>query len=638
MLAVAILGWSPAGSFARAPQPAEAAGKRYALLIGVQDYDVNELHKLRFAEADVTVLADTLREGGYDPVNIVLMTRAVGAMEARFLPLAQNIRKELDLLLAGLGQDDSLVIALAGHGIQFQGEDGSYFCPMDAKLADRSTLIALKDVYSKLEKCSARLKVLLVDACRNDPRTKTARGRAEVDLESVTRPQVIAPPGGVVALFGCSAGEQTQENEELQHCVFFYFIDRGLKGEADFDRDGQVSAEELALYAKGRVRDFVRAKNGIFQVPELVGTARGLTPLAVPSSLATDPASIAHRRGIALAEQKDYKGAIAAFSEALAINPKLARALRDRGNAYTDSKDYARAFADFESAFALSQVDPLLFAYRAKAHSRVKQYDLAIADCNEAIRLDLKLARAYNTRGYAYFNKGEKDPAISDYNEAIRLDPKYALAYTNRGYAYYQMGAKDRAVADYDEAIRLDPKLASAYNSRGMVYKDRGDTDRAIADYDEAIRIDPNYANAYINRGNAYDKKSEKDRALTDYTEAIRLNSKLAVAYNNRGNVYKAKGDTNRAVADYDEAIRIDPKYANAYISRGNAYYAKGDYDRAIADYTEAIRLNPRFVLSYKNRALAYEKKGEPAKAQEDRATVERLENEAQVRAATPPK
>jgi len=290
-----VLGSILAGSISRAQQPAGAKGTKYALLIGVQDYDVNELHKLNFAGADVTALARTLHEGGYDARNIVLMTQAVGARAARFLPLAQNICKELNLLLGDLERDDTVLIAFAGHGVQFQGEDGAYFCPMDAKLADRSTLIALKEVYTKLEKCGAGLKVLLVDACRNDPRTKTARARAEVDLESVTRPQVIPPPGGVLAFFGCSAGEKTQENEELRHGVFFHFVNEGLKGEADLDHDSQVSPEELAQYAKKRVRDFVREKNGIRQMPELVGTTRDLSALVRIRPQSARPALISTR-------------------------------------------------------------------------------------------------------------------------------------------------------------------------------------------------------------------------------------------------------------------------------------------------------------------------------------------------------
>src|SRR5262249_3973310 len=117
------------------------------------------------------------------------------------------------------------------------------------------------------------------DACRNDPRTKNSRSRAEVELESLDRPQVVPPPGGVLAFFSCSQGEKAQEYEELKHGVFFHFVIQGLGGEADLDRDGQISPEELAQFARRRVRDYVRDKNGVRQMPELRGETRDLVAL-----------------------------------------------------------------------------------------------------------------------------------------------------------------------------------------------------------------------------------------------------------------------------------------------------------------------------------------------------------------------
>ena len=110
-----------------------------------------------------------LKADGYKPGNVVLMTQTAGADDTRFLPLAANVRKELKLLLDEVDEDDSMLIALAGHGVQFQGENESYFCPADARLADRSTLIPLSEIYKALENSRAGLKVLLVNACRNDP-------------------------------------------------------------------------------------------------------------------------------------------------------------------------------------------------------------------------------------------------------------------------------------------------------------------------------------------------------------------------------------------------------------------------------------------------------------------------------------
>ena len=78
------------------------------------------------------------------------MTQTLGAKDAAFLPVAENVRKELDLLLAEIGKDDHLLIALAGHGVQFQGEKDVFFCPADARLKDKNRLISLEEIFGKL--------------------------------------------------------------------------------------------------------------------------------------------------------------------------------------------------------------------------------------------------------------------------------------------------------------------------------------------------------------------------------------------------------------------------------------------------------------------------------------------------------
>ena len=254
-------------------------GEKYALLVGVRNYDKNELRNLPYAEADMTALADVLKKAGYQ--RVVLMTQTHGADEARFLPEAARIRTTLNRLLADRTADDSVLVAFAGHGLQYQGEDENYFCPMDAKLADRSTLISLSEVYRELKKSEAGTRLLLADCCRNDPRSDDARAVDRIKLESVTRPQRALPPGGVAAFFSCSAGEKAYENAGLKHGVFFHFVIEGLQGKADLDRDGQVDLDELVAYTRKRVPDFVADTYGddVRQMPELKGTTQGTVAL-----------------------------------------------------------------------------------------------------------------------------------------------------------------------------------------------------------------------------------------------------------------------------------------------------------------------------------------------------------------------
>src|SRR5437667_575621 len=121
--AAAVLTLLVAVAPARGADPARRpAGEQFALLVGVRKYHPNELRDLPYAEADVEGLAKTLRTAGYRPENVVLMTQSAAAKDLRFAPEAAKIRSELKLLLQNRNREDTVLIAFAGHGVQFQND------------------------------------------------------------------------------------------------------------------------------------------------------------------------------------------------------------------------------------------------------------------------------------------------------------------------------------------------------------------------------------------------------------------------------------------------------------------------------------------------------------------------------------
>ena len=56
----------------------------------------------------------------------------------------------------------SKVVALSGHGVHFKGDRVGYFCPVDAKLTDKGTLIPMEGeggLFDLLKACPARRKL-----------------------------------------------------------------------------------------------------------------------------------------------------------------------------------------------------------------------------------------------------------------------------------------------------------------------------------------------------------------------------------------------------------------------------------------------------------------------------------------------
>ena len=280
------------------PQSLQAEGKRYALVIGVKSYRPGQpLPDLAFTENDANELAKVLTVGGY---QVTLMTQTVGRNEGKevYAPLSDYIRDQLDAMLGNpfLKQEDIVLIALAGHGVQYDHVDGEkkttkyFFCPADADIAkvtsanditDRSRVLDLQELYTALSTCKAGGKLLLVDACRNDP-TKPSVSRS---LASATLPPLPPPPGGTAAFFSCSANQRALECQKLKHGVFFHHVIEALRGDADAGTakrpaDGKVTLAELSEHVSVSTYDYVRLQfRGSKQAPELKGEFRLSIPI-----------------------------------------------------------------------------------------------------------------------------------------------------------------------------------------------------------------------------------------------------------------------------------------------------------------------------------------------------------------------
>lgn len=246
---------------------------RYAVLIGVNQCETGELKNLPNAAADMEQLAKALRAIDYRPENVLLLTQTP-TTEASLLPRANNLRRELRGLFQRLTKADSVVVALACQSVQFKGSEETYFCPADARLEDRQTLIFLSELYRELGTCRAGFKLLLVDACRKDA---LAEAPPTIETESVSRPQKQQPPDGVTAWFSCSAGETGYGQRERKQGIFFTMLSEGL----------QKATTNLETHCRGQVFAYVQKsyRQPARQTPERLGVSRGPAPVPCLESL-----------------------------------------------------------------------------------------------------------------------------------------------------------------------------------------------------------------------------------------------------------------------------------------------------------------------------------------------------------------
>jgi TPR repeat protein len=309
-------------------QAQTGGGKKYALLVGAREYDSVKFSGLNYTENDAEELADVLEKAGF---AVRVLTTSRGARRKEDLPTAANLRAEIQVLLAGKKRSDTVLVALAGHGMQGSVKEGgtekneSFFCPCDTQLNDTSTLIGLTRLFADLDACGAGVKLLLVDACRNEP---GARGFRNLDTDTVPR-----PARGIAALFSCSSGQRAFETEKLGprgHGVFFHFVLEGLRGKAK-NSDNEVTWAQLADFVTRSVSRTVPrlVGNGARQTPHEIKNLEGESPVLI--ALAGESAAeTLFRRGLRLyfgqGEPRDAVAAAGQFRQAADQGHALAAA------------------------------------------------------------------------------------------------------------------------------------------------------------------------------------------------------------------------------------------------------------------------------------------------------------------------
>jgi len=255
-----------------------ARAERYALLVGVQNYSESELSSLKYSGNDVVELGSALRDSGYKLENVIVMTEILAGLRPNHKPTLANIRHELARLVDRCKKEDTLVIAFAGHGVQFRGSEDSFFCPQDARLTDRATLLPIGEVYAQLRKCNASMKLLFVDACR-DQILDANRSARVVNLDETAAARNQPPPEGSAVFYSCSSGQRAFEDASIGHGVFFNYLIKGLRGAADLDRDQRVDLPDLEKYVIRNTLSFSKANQLDAQTPELMKRSVGITPV-----------------------------------------------------------------------------------------------------------------------------------------------------------------------------------------------------------------------------------------------------------------------------------------------------------------------------------------------------------------------
>ena len=272
------------------------SAKRYALVIGVDQYADTQITTLGGASNDAKTLANALIQyAGFPGEQVTLLA---SDQPAERQPTRGNILRRLSNMAAVIPSDGLLLISFAGHGIERGGQ--AFLLPADAQVSNdvdllEQTAINVTQVKDRVKKIGVRQVLMILDACRNDP-----AGRANADNPLTTaytrafnfdlRNREVQ---AFATLYATEVGHRAYEYKEKKQGYFTWVLVEALRGGAANEK-GEVTLAALVKYLQERVPQ---------RVLQDLGPGKDQKPFAVVEGYRANELVISVRDAKALASQ-----------------------------------------------------------------------------------------------------------------------------------------------------------------------------------------------------------------------------------------------------------------------------------------------------------------------------------------------
>src|SRR5215211_53677 len=221
--------------------------ERLALIIANTEYTDPNLAQLTAPGKDAQALAQVLGEKeicAFDNVQILLDAPESVVSEA------------IEEFFEGKKSDDLLLLYFSGHGVR--DERGALYLAVKNTNHHRLRSTAIKSDFIReaLETSRSKRVVLILDCCYSGAFSQGTKAATGASIGTAT---AFEAGYGRIILTVSDAMQFAWEGNQIigdkaQNSLFTHFLVEGLLGQADLDRDGRITVDELYEYAYEKVR------------------------------------------------------------------------------------------------------------------------------------------------------------------------------------------------------------------------------------------------------------------------------------------------------------------------------------------------------------------------------------------------
>ncbi len=616
----------------------DGKGKLWAVVIGVSSYrNLSKDQQLQYAHRDAQDFAAFLRSpngGGFPANQVSVLLNQAATLSAMRSALGTALPRSVE-------PDDVVVIFFAGHGV-VEGDRDGYLLAHDS---DPQNLYATAMPIAELdrivtERIKARSVILIADACHAGKLGWTSRSTEAQTMVNRYMEEVGKTGQGVLRILGSRADQRSYEGEHWGggHGVFTHFLLKGLRGEADKDKDGFVRAAEVLEYLSENVPKETKS----LQHPRAAGSIDPRLPLAVLSKAApvvtkpeiatpTTNSVTLEIRGVPGSDvylNNSFKGKIRPngtlvieqlkpgdheFSldapGATTITQKLSlaaeRTIVNVKIAAPAAPPSSPLVAQIQQSLAAKNVGQAWQQYQqliqaAPQEAQRKALEITFSGIFEAIgqqAISNYVQASIHTVSRHSFRQGaEAFRLLKSLNATDpTLEAKYLFC---EGRALIEENRAQEAISVLQQALKLDPRAAYTWNALGYAYEKRNDNDKAFEAYKRAADLAPAWAAPSFHVGDHYFRQRKFDKAERAFSQAVQsdptvLEARLMLV---RAARFNRQFDTAETAAK--DILQKFPAQANPYLPEtylelAQIYETSGRYVEAIQAFETILRIAP---------------------------------------------
>jgi hypothetical protein len=233
-----------------------------AIIIGIQNYKL--LGKADFSNKDAQIFYEyAYRALGIPKDRIKILTDA----DADQAEILKSFRNWLPLYVNK--NKTKVFVFYSGHGLPSTDGKSLYFLPfgVDQDLLDE-TAIDQRKIVAAIQAAQPKSVTMFIDSCYSGLSKTGDILLAGVRPVTLKTSDIDYPTEFTVMT--ASAGNQiSSSSTELQHGIFSFYLMKGMEGDADFDKDGEITIGEMQKFLMDNVQRQAMSLNRK-QVPQVV--------------------------------------------------------------------------------------------------------------------------------------------------------------------------------------------------------------------------------------------------------------------------------------------------------------------------------------------------------------------------------